>query len=288
MSSFDSENIDASIRFSLKNDLPSEHKPLFNDQPLLHEEFEVFFVAAGEVSWFIENEMHRAEPGSLIIFNDREVHKLHIRSNKRFERAKLLFSPDLARSFEVFGCDLLSCFVDRPKGKGNIRRLSAQQSMDIMKLFDKMGQACASDAPEARLRKVVAFLEILMLTKRVFGAEDGGEEGEESPGLRRPLHSVLEYIEDNLAGDLSLETIGKKCGISVYHLCRIFKKETGSTLHNYILYKRVAEAQRLLGEGWKPGQASAMCGFGAMSRFVAAFRKVTGTSPSAFARRKGI
>ncbi len=288
MSSFDSENIDASIRFSLKNDLPSEHKPLFNDQPLLHEEFEVFFVAAGEVSWFIENEMHRAEPGSLIIFNDREVHKLHIRSDKRFERAKLLFSPDLARSFEVFGCDLLSCFVDRPKGKGNIRRLSAQQSMDIMKLFDKMGQACASDAPEAKLRKVVAFLEILMFTNRVFGADDRGEEGEGGPGLRGPLASVLDYVDNNLAGDLSLETIGQKCGISVYHLCRIFKKETGSTLHNYILYKRVAEAQRLMGEGWKPGQVSAMCGFGAMSRFVAAFKKVTGTSPSAFAKRKSV
>ncbi|PKL06300.1 MAG: hypothetical protein CVV53_04970 [Spirochaetae bacterium HGW-Spirochaetae-9] len=285
MSSFDSENFDASIRFSLKNDLPSEFKPLFNDQPLLHEEFEVFFVAAGEVSWFIENEMHRAEPGSLIIFNDREVHKLHIRSDKRFERAKLLFNPDLARSFEVFGCDLLSCFVDRPKGKGNIRRLSAQQSMDIMKLFDKMGQACVSDVPEAKLRKIVAFLEILMFTKRVFGDDDVGEE---SPGLRGPLPSVLEYIEDNLAGDLSLETIGQKCGISVYYMCRMFKKETGSTLHNYILYKRVAEARRLLGEGWKPGQVSAMCGFGAMSRFVAAFRKVTGMSPSAFARRKSV
>ena len=71
-------------------------------------------------------------------------------------------------------------------------------------------------------------------------------------------------------------------------MCRIFKKETGSTLHNYILYKRVAEAQRLLGEGWKPGQVSAMCGFGAMSRFVAAFKKVMGTSPSAFAKRKRV
>ncbi|HWP68128.1 MAG TPA: AraC family transcriptional regulator [Rectinemataceae bacterium] len=285
MSPFDIENIDASIRFSSKNDLPSEHKPLFNDQPLLHEEFEVFFVAAGEVSWFIENEMHGAEPGSLVIFSDREVHKLHIRSNKRFERVKLLFNPELARSFGVFGYDLLSCFVDRPKGKGNIRRLSAQQSMDIMKLFDKMGQACANAGPESRLLKVIALLEILMFTNKVFGAGDGGEE---SPGLRGPLASVLDYVDNNLAGDLSLETIGQKCGISVYHLCRIFKKETGSTLHNYILYKRVAEAQRLLGEGWKPGQVSAMCGFGAMSRFVAAFKKVTGTSPSAFAKRKSV
>jgi AraC-like DNA-binding protein len=282
---FEIEKIDDLISFSIKNDLPSRHKPLFNDQPLLHEEFEVFFIAAGEVSWFIENKMHVAEPGSLILFNDREVHKLHIRSDKRFKRVKLLFNPEMIRSFEVKGHNLLSCFIDRPKGKGNIRNLSAQESIEITKLFDKMEQAYANESSESKLLKLISFLEILLFTNKVFKEYD---KNNESQNFKEPIASILNYIEDNIAGDLSLDTISRKCGISVYHMCRIFKKETGSTIHNYILFKRVAEAQHLLEEGWKPGKVGAMCGFGAMSRFIAAFKKVTGESPSAFKKRKGV
>ena len=280
---FDFGELDASIRFTSKNDYPSEHRPLFNDQPLLHEEFEVFFVAAGEVSWFIEEGMYRAEPGSPVIFSAQEVHKLHIRSNKRFERMKLLFKPDSTRCFEGSGYDLLACFLDRPKGRGNIKKLPQRRILELLGLFDKMGKACASDAPEAKLLKLAAFLEILVFTNAVFGESDAGEVPADLPG---PVASILDHIAKNLSGDLSLETIARECGISVYHMCRVFKKETGSTLHNYILYKRVAEAKRLLDEGWKPAQVSGMCGFSAMSRFGAAFKKVAGLSPSAFAKRK--
>jgi AraC-like DNA-binding protein len=280
---FDFKDLDTSVQFTSKSGLPSEHAPLFNDEPLLHEEFEVFFIAAGDVSWLIENEMHRVEPGSLVIFSSREVHKLHIRSDKRFERMKLLFKPEAIRCIEDSGCDLLSCFLDRPKGSGNIQKLTPRQSSEMLKLFEKMGQACGSEAPDARLRKFMAFLEILLFTNKVFS-----ERGkiEESSTLTGPVAAIMEYIEDNLAGDLSLETISEKCGISQYYMCRVFKKETGSTLHNYILYKRVAEAKRLFDEGWKPARVCGMCGFGAMSRFSAAFKKVVGLSPSAFARIK--
>lgn len=277
------DELTASIQFSSKNDFPSEHSPLFNDQPLLHEEFEVFFVAAGEVSWFIEEGMYRVEPGSLVIFSGQEVHKLHIRSNKRFQRMKLLFKPEMTRCFEGAGYDLLSCFLDRPKGTGNIKKLSQRQVMELLRLFEKLGSACASDMPEAKLLKLVAFLEILIFTNQVFRESEAEEAPTALPG---PMALAIDYIGENIPGDLSLETIARKCGISVYHMCRVFKKETGSTLHNYILYKRVAEAKRLLGDGWKPAQVSGMCGFGAMSRFSAAFKKVTGTSPSAFAKRK--
>jgi len=67
-------------------------------------------------------------------------------------------------------------------------------------------------------------------------------------------------------------------------MCRMFRKKTGSTLHNYILYKRVSEAKKLLEDGIKIPQVSQMCGFGSISRFSAAFRNIMGKSPSAYAK----
>ena len=109
MISIDKAELEKDIVFTLKNSLPSEYKPLYNDQPQLHDWYELFFVKAGEVSWFIENEMHPIAPYTLTIFNSQEIHKLHIRSNKRFERMKLLFNPALARQFSINGFDPLAC-----------------------------------------------------------------------------------------------------------------------------------------------------------------------------------
>jgi AraC-like DNA-binding protein len=94
----------------------------------------------------------------------------------------------------------------------------------------------------------------------------------------------MDYVNRNLVGDLSLDAISGKCGISRYYLCRMFKKETGSTLHNYILFKRVSEAKRLLAAGLKVAQASELCGFGSVIRLSAAFSKVVGKTPGAYAK----
>jgi AraC-like DNA-binding protein len=283
VSRFDFDELDASVQFFSRNGLPSEHSILFQDLPLLNEEFQVFFIVTGDVSLLIDKEMHRIEPGSLVVFSSQEVHKVHVRSNKPYIRRRLVFKPEIARAFEHSGYDLLSCFMDRPKGKGNIRKLAQSQSVELLKLFDKFGQAFVSDVPEAKVLELAAFLEILVFTNRVFGESDGKTEKSSLPDS---LASIMDYIEDHIAGDLSLETISASCDIGKNYLCRLFKKETGVTLHNYILYKRVAEAKRLLGEGVKPSQARGMCGFGTMGRFSVAFKKIVGASPSAFAKRK--
>lgn len=281
MPNFNLEDVDSCLQFSAKDGLPYDSSSLLNDQLLLHEEFEIFFVKAGDVTWFINDEMFPAEPNSLVVFNNQEVHKPHIRSNKRFERFKLLFKPEFASQFSSEGNDLLACFTDRPLGRENIRKLSRAQCAEFLGLFEKLETASQEAVPDSRLVKFLAFLELLLFTNRVFKET---EKAEELPFLPEPVLRAMDYIERHLDGDLSLETIGRECRVSVYYLCRAFKSQTGSTIHNYILYKRVSEAKRLLRDGVKVSQVGALCGFGSTARFTEAFKKIVGQSPSAFAR----
>jgi AraC-like DNA-binding protein len=283
MPSFNLEDVDTLLQFSAKDGLPYDSTSLLNDQLLLHEEFEIFFVKAGDVTWFINDEMFPAEPNSLVVFNNQEVHKPHIRSNKRFERLKLLFKPEFASQFSSAGNDLLACFTDRPLGRENIRKLSRSQCAEFLGLFERLETASQEAAPDSRLVKLLAFLEILLFTNRVFRET---EKAEELPLLPEPVLRAMDYIERHLDGDLSLETIGRECRVSVYYLCRAFKSQTGSTIHNYILYKRVSEAKGLLRDGVKVSQVGALCGFGSVARFAEAFKKIVGQSPSAFARNE--
>lgn len=271
--------IEKDIVFTSKNSLPSECQPLYNDQPKLHDWYELFFVKAGEVSWFIENEMYPVSPYSLTIFNSQEVHKLHIRSNKRFERMKLLFNPALARKLNAEGYDPLACFDDRPKGKRNIVTLSRQQGQELMDLFEKF--PAMGNQPEAPLVKLLTLMEILIFANQRYRDSPAASE---SPILPEKVSSVMRYVAEHLDGDLSLDTISSALDINRFYLCRMFKKETGSTLHNYILYKRVSEAKQLLRDGIKTTQVCGMCGFGSMARFTASFKNVMDQTPSTYAK----
>ena len=61
---------------------------------------------------------------------------------------------------------------------------------------------------------------------------------------------------------------------------RLFKAQTGSTVHAYIRQKRLLWAARLIREGVPAGKAAADSGFGDYSAFHRAFRDSFGISPA--------
>ncbi|MCU6238865.1 AraC family transcriptional regulator, partial [Morganella morganii] len=63
------------------------------------------------------------------------------------------------------------------------------------------------------------------------------------------VDEILNWIENNLESDLSLEAVAGKAGYSKWHFQRIFKQQTGYTLASYVRARRLscaAIALRLL------------------------------------------
>ena len=69
------------------------------------------------------------------------------------------------------------------------------------------------------------------------------------------------------------------CYLSRYHFMRLFKAQTGCTVHNYIRQKRLVLAARLIREGMSASAAAAECGFVDYSAFHRAFTKTFRVSP---------
>lgn len=59
---------------------------------------------------------------------------------------------------------------------------------------------------------------------------------------------VLEYIHENYAGRLTLEEISRRFGYSTHHLNRLFKKELGHTVHQYMLKLQLEQAANMLSQ----------------------------------------
>ncbi|BCJ94068.1 hypothetical protein acsn021_16370 [Anaerocolumna cellulosilytica] len=63
---------------------------------------------------------------------------------------------------------------------------------------------------------------------------------------KETVAKIIDYIEEHLQDNLDLDEIAKQAGYSKYHLERIFAKENGSTIYQYIKKRRLTEAARQL------------------------------------------
>ena len=90
---------------------------------------------------------------------------------------------------------------------------------------------------------------------------------------------ALSYINENLTNELNIDDMAALCYLSRYHFMRLFKAQTGCTVHNYIRQKRLVLAARLIREGMSASAAAAECGFVDYSAFHRAFTKTFRVSP---------
>jgi AraC family transcriptional regulator len=87
-------------------------------------------------------------------------------------------------------------------------------------------------------------------------------------------------------GSSSLDELARLVGVSVFHLCRVFRRQTGLTLHEYRTELRLRHAlERLPERGADLTRIALDVGFSSHSHFTAAFRRAFGLTPSAFARQ---
>ncbi|MGW8063763.1 GlxA family transcriptional regulator [Streptomyces ziwulingensis] len=97
------------------------------------------------------------------------------------------------------------------------------------------------------------------------------------------LEPLLEWIEDNLAGEVTLGAMAARAGLSERTLSRRFREQTGTTPLQWLLRARVRRAQYLLENGDHPVERIArQAGFGSPTALRERFRRVVGTTPYAY------
>ena len=96
----------------------------------------------------------------------------------------------------------------------------------------------------------------------------------------RQVVRCMDYINQHLHDKLSMETLAENVQLSETYLSRLFKKETGQSVSEYIRDKRIEEAQALLRYSEKsPVEIATDLGFSSHSYFISIFKRVTGETP---------
>jgi len=97
------------------------------------------------------------------------------------------------------------------------------------------------------------------------------------------IQSVVEYINGNYDQYITNESIAELFHFHVRYLNRVFKEHTGSTIHDFIMSRRLSAAMEILRSQNIPiSEVASKCGFASIHHFCKTFRKFTDMSPTEY------
>jgi AraC family transcriptional regulator len=140
-----------------------------------------------------------------------------------------------------------------------------------------------TDCPSGRLYgdALAIALSAHLLARHAVHVPDAHGHGGGLPACK--LRRVIEYINDNLAEDLTLAELACVAGMSAHYFSRAFKQTTGLPPHRYVTNCRVEKAKRLLADGELPlVEVGFTVGFQNQSHFTTLFHKLTGVTPKVY------
>lgn len=99
---------------------------------------------------------------------------------------------------------------------------------------------------------------------------------------RKDIEKCIEFIEDHIKENITIEEVASQSGYSLYHFCRVFSICKGVSVMEYIRGRRLSLAARELFTGRKIIDIALEYGFETPSGFTKAFRKAFGYSPTQY------
>jgi len=100
------------------------------------------------------------------------------------------------------------------------------------------------------------------------------------------LLRAIERLRSDSDADVSLAALASEAGLSRFHFCRAFKESTGLSPHAWLRQHRLEQAMNMLRDSDESiVSVAAALGYASQTAFAAAFRKLTGETPSDWRRR---
>ncbi|MFV0261178.1 MAG: helix-turn-helix domain-containing protein [Kluyvera sp.] len=241
-----------------------------------HECPEMLVITQGVGIAVAEHQQFTVKPGRLFVFPPGRVHKIYVEQGERnqYHRTTLHFNSTL----------LVPFFRDFPRLQMLLRQLSSygekirifdvstlQPMIEILfERFERLvnAQLVTINDSALLLMQLVSFLP--------------GQELENAMLSERNAFSanIIRWIEEHFQEHCSLEAVAAASGCSEGHASRRFRRETGGTLQEYVIMRRIRHACELLVHTTlSVREVGERSGFTEYAWFITSFRKYMAKTP---------
>lgn len=258
-------------------------KRMYNEHH--HTECELSLFLSGKGTYSVSDKTYDFESGDIFLFGSDEIHCVtDISPSEKFNLLNIHFEPRILWSNpEMSDISLLKLFFGRNKTFQNRIDRSNKQTPQIRNMILSLEDEIKTkkEGYEIAARMLLNFV-LLNLLRNYNYVKNENIYINYTDSVRR-LEKVIDFIDNNLDKELSLEDLAHMSAMSRTYFSTIFKKFNGISPWEYITIKRVEKAIKLLETtSMTKLDIAAQCGFSSSSNFYKAFRKVTKKTPGDF------
>lgn len=254
------------------------YTPNFSFAGEYHADWEWVYIDMGEAVITLNTKEFVLQAGQAYLHAPNVPHKI---------RANACDCSVLIVAFRLaYGSEVLLPLTEAPY------RLSKQEKPLVLNILD---HAAANpyetdffvDAPppppeDSALHLLANSLESLFLFALTPTAKEA-QPDKKAPDPR--IESVIAYLQENLAAQISLEQVARVFGYSQPYLSRSFRSATGMSVTEYLINLRVNHAKKLMvGGAHTMAQIAEMCGFSSVQYFSKVFKEKTGFPPNRYSK----
>lgn len=257
-------------------------KDVLNNKEHSHNNcYELLQIWSGEGVVMVKNKLYPIKSGSVYFINGMDIHCSVPKDPNQYVRSKLIISSEyinhiaeLTESFPI----IEDLFI---KHGGMCIELSQNETAVIDEAFLKIRDNLSENTMYTNANVAAALFEIFTFAH--------GNKNTYNPALSNKISDVLQYINRNIENKITLEEICNYVHASKYYLCHIFKETTHMTILEYILFRRISIAKKLLVYTDKSLSDIAMtAGFSSFSYFSRMFHTCEHITPSEFRKQNAI
>lgn len=247
-----------------------------------HPEIELSYCLRGWFEMSIDNQKYILQQGDIAVVNPMSSHEF-FGADSACEKITIEVGP-------VFLGEHFDLFL-RTNASGYVFRLKCEESKDevyqeLITCLEKTAQVY-NQRPDfyslhikSNIYKISALI-LQLIARQKLGAVD-------TKNLRdiEKIDRALNFIYNNYAENLSIETVSEACGYSKSNFCKIFRNVVGDTFHNVLNQHRIEIAcLHLKEENVSVDKLSQMVGFADAKSFCRVFKKVMGETSGSFKKR---
>lgn len=231
---------------------------------------ELLYVAAGEGRYLVGSREYAVKAGDLIICNAETLHGE---------------APFQSHTMQTYCCALSGvhkpgyadgCLI--PKQQRPVLQLGAFEK-PIGQMMPCIYELCVATPRNAEICRQMT-LSVLLMVERALYLHDRYDRNQNEQKSEALVRKITEYLDQHYTEPLSLKQIAAQMHISSSYLSHLFKRETGLSPMQYIIHRRIGEAQSLLMETSLPIHViEEHLGFGSSCHLTAMFKKYVGIAP---------
>ncbi len=245
-----------------------------------HDYYEFYFFLEGDISMQVGRKTYPVQLGDAMLIMPNVPHRAIIHSTDvPYRRFVFWISKEFCESLrQVSPCYTYA--IDYAQKTGQcLCHLDQIASNSLQSKMIRLLEEMQSDHYGRELQIALYVDDFVLTISRIV--HDMAEPKEKS--LDASLYTnLIEFIEEHLEEELSLERLADEFFVSKYHIAHVFKDNIGLSIHQYITKKRLLKCQEAIRAKMNITEVYHAYGFGDYSSFYRAFKKEYGISPKEY------